>query len=58
MAATIAAKPGDGIRLTRRTINGALESGYVAAIDAELVAQREAFANPAVRQAIDAFFHR
>ena len=58
MAATVAAKPGDGIRLTRRTINGALESGYVEAIDAELVAQREAFANPAVRQAIDAFFHR
>ena len=36
MAATVAAKPGDGIRLTRRTINGALESGYVEAIDAEL----------------------
>ncbi len=58
MAAIVAAKPGDGIRLTRRTINGALESGYVEAIDAELVAQREAFANPAVRHAIDAFFHR
>jgi 2-(1,2-epoxy-1,2-dihydrophenyl)acetyl-CoA isomerase len=58
MAATIAAKPGDGIRLTRRTIDGALESGYVEAIDAELVAQREGFANPAVRRAIDAFFDR
>ncbi len=58
MAATIAAKPGDGIRLTRRTIDGALESGYVEAIDAELAAQREGFANPAVRQAINAFFDR
>lgn len=58
MAAIIAAKPGDGIRLTRRTIDGALESGYGEAIEAELVAQREGFANPAVRKAIDAFFDR
>jgi enoyl-CoA hydratase len=58
MAATIAAKPGDGIRLTRQTIEGALQSGYVEAIDAELVAQREGFANPAARQAINAFFDR
>ena len=58
MAATIAAKPGDGIRLTRRTIDAALESTYVEAIDDELEAQREGFANPAVRAAIDAFFNR
>ncbi len=58
MAATVAAKPGDGIRLTRRTIDGAHESGYVEAIDAELAAQREGFANPAVREAINAFFDR
>jgi enoyl-CoA hydratase/carnithine racemase len=58
MAAVIAGKPGDGIRLTRRTIDEALETGYAAAIDAELEAQREGYANPAVRQAIDAFFSR
>jgi enoyl-CoA hydratase/carnithine racemase len=58
MAATIAAKPGDGIRLTRRTIDAALESTYVEAIDHELRAQREGFAHPAVRAAIDAFFTR
>jgi enoyl-CoA hydratase/carnithine racemase len=58
MAATIAAKPGDGIRLTRRTIDAALESTYAEAIESELRAQREGFANPAVRKAIDAFFTR
>jgi enoyl-CoA hydratase/carnithine racemase len=58
MAGIIAAKPGDGIRLTRRTIDAALESGHAAAIEAELDAQREGYANPAVRQAIDAFFSR
>jgi enoyl-CoA hydratase/carnithine racemase len=58
MAAIIASKPGDGIRLTRRTIDRALETGHAAAIEAELDAQREGYANPAVRQAIDAFFSR
>jgi enoyl-CoA hydratase/carnithine racemase len=58
MAATVAAKPGDGIRLTRRTIERALETGHLAAIDHELDAQREAYGNPAVRQAFAAFFDR
>jgi 2-(1,2-epoxy-1,2-dihydrophenyl)acetyl-CoA isomerase len=58
MAATIASKPGDGIRLTRQTVARALESGHEAAIADELGAQREGFANPAVRQAIAAFFDR
>ena len=58
MAAIIAAKPGDGIRLTRRTIDRALETGHAAAIEDELDAQRDAYANPAVRQAFAAFFTR
>lgn len=58
MAAIVAAKPGDGIRLTRRTIDRALETGHAAAIDDELDAQRDAYANPAVREAFAAFFDR
>ena len=57
MAVTIASKPGDGVRLTRRTIERALETGHLAAIDDELDAQRRAFANPVVRDAFDAFFN-
>ncbi len=58
LAAEIAAMPGDGIRLTRTTINGALAQSHAEAIEAELVAQREAYANPAVQEAIEAFFRR
>ncbi len=58
MAAIIASKPGDGIRLTRQTVARALESGHEAAIADELAAQRVGFANPAVRQSIAAFFDR
>jgi hypothetical protein len=50
--------PGDGVRLTRATINGALALTHAEAIEAELVAQREAYANPAVQEAIGAFFKR
>jgi enoyl-CoA hydratase/carnithine racemase len=58
VAAEIAAMPGDGIRLTRRTVNDALTQTHAEAIEAELAAQREAFRNPAVRDAIAAFFRR
>ena len=58
LAAEIAAMPGDGIRLTRATINGALAQSHADAIEAELVAQREAYRNPAVQEAIEAFFRR
>jgi 2-(1,2-epoxy-1,2-dihydrophenyl)acetyl-CoA isomerase len=57
-AEEIAAMPGDGIRLTRRTIDGALTQTHAEAIEAELVAQREAYRNPAVQRAIAAFFTR
>ena len=50
--------PGDGIRLTRSTIDGALTMTHAEAIEAELVAQREAYANPAVHEAFAAFFAR
>ena len=56
VAAEIAAMPGDGIRLTRQTVNDALTQTHAEAIEAELVAQREAYANPAVPEAIAAFF--
>lgn len=56
MAARVAGMPGDGIRYTRATVDAALESGYATAVAGELDAQREAFANPAVLRAIDAFF--
>jgi 2-(1,2-epoxy-1,2-dihydrophenyl)acetyl-CoA isomerase len=58
VAAEIAGMPGDGIRLTRRTLNDALTQTHAEAIEAELVAQREAYRNPAVHQAIAAFFTR
>ncbi len=58
LADEIARKPGDGVRLTRRLLADALEQGHEATMSAELSAQAEAFANPAVRAAIDAFFAR
>jgi enoyl-CoA hydratase/carnithine racemase len=58
LAGEIAAKPGDGVRLTRQLLAAAPERSYRAAMDAELAAQREAFANPEARAAIEAFFAR
>jgi enoyl-CoA hydratase/carnithine racemase len=58
VAEEIAAMPGDGIRLTRRTIGDALTQTHMEAIEAELVAQREAYTNPVVAERIAAFFAR
>ena len=58
VASELAAMPGDGIRLTRRTIGDALTQTHAEAIEAELVAQREAYRNPAVQQAFADFFAR
>jgi enoyl-CoA hydratase/carnithine racemase len=58
VAAEIAAMPGDGIRLTRRTVTDALTQTHAEAIEAELAAQRAAYAHPAVAAAIAAFFTR
>jgi enoyl-CoA hydratase/carnithine racemase len=58
LASEIAAMPGDGIRLTGRTISGALTQTHAEAIEAELVAQREAYRNPVVQQAFADFFAR
>jgi 2-(1,2-epoxy-1,2-dihydrophenyl)acetyl-CoA isomerase len=57
-AAMIAAKPGQGVRLTRLGIDLALDSSYGAAVAWEFEAERVAFADPAVGEALDAFLAR
>ncbi len=57
-AALIAAKPGQGVRLTRLGIDLALDSSYGAAVAWEFEAERVAFADPAVGAALDAFLQR
>jgi enoyl-CoA hydratase/carnithine racemase len=56
LAGEVAAKPGDGVRLTRQLLTAAQGRTYAAAMDAELAAAREAFTNPDARAAIEAFF--
>jgi 2-(1,2-epoxy-1,2-dihydrophenyl)acetyl-CoA isomerase len=58
MASKIAAMPGRGIELTRRTVFDALTQTHEEAMAAELEAQRAAFANPSVQRAFVAFFER
>jgi enoyl-CoA hydratase/carnithine racemase len=57
-ASQIAAMPGRGIELTRRTVDDALCQTHEEAMAAELEAQREAFAHPSVQRAFAAFFER
>jgi enoyl-CoA hydratase len=56
MAESIAAKPGEGVRLTRQLLSDAQGMTHSGAMDAELSAQRVAFSDPAARAAIEAFF--
>jgi 2-(1,2-epoxy-1,2-dihydrophenyl)acetyl-CoA isomerase len=58
LAAKIAANPGRGIELTRRTVLDGLTQTREQAMAAELEAQREAFAHPSVQKAFVAFFER
>ena len=58
LAVEIAAMPGDGIELTRRLIDQGLTTSHAEAIEAELLAQARAYADPAVRAAFEAFLAR
>jgi hypothetical protein len=50
--------PGDGIRLTRRTVDDAMTQTHDQPMAAELEAQRRAYAHPDAQRMIDAFFRR